>query len=206
MDPNPQPSSRKPTNLDLMEELSEKNLYSRMPGFGGLRDETDPIKAEEGAMRALQSGQASPAPVVNGPQRVTGEYRFWVDLLGWFGSGRSAFPLCGAGDVMWMDGDSSGRWLKHVRARSKDARGRLVSAIAVCPLYNGKASAPFILRPSLPFALNRRPSLVYSRTLRMMLIPDPRQGPLHDRTKLLLIEVAEHGFADNGIISELEGL
>lgn len=39
----------------------------------------------------------------------------------------------------------------------------------------------------------------------MRIIPDPRQS-YYDRTKLLLIEVAEHGFADNGIISELEGL
>ncbi|KAI5455542.1 AMP deaminase [Naganishia albida] len=97
----PQPKSKNP-NLDLMEELSEKNLYKRMPGFVGLRDETDPMRAEQEAMRVAVSGQASPVPQVSGPQTVTESYA--------------------------------------------------------------------------------------------------------DRTKLLLIEVAEHGFADNGIISELEGL
>ncbi|KAJ9109547.1 hypothetical protein QFC20_003293 [Naganishia adeliensis] len=74
MDPNPTPSKKDAaTNLDLMEEVNEKNLYKRMPGFVGLRDETDPIKAESEAMRAaLTSGTASPAPPqVNGPQRVT---------------------------------------------------------------------------------------------------------------------------------------
>lgn len=75
MDPNPTPSKKDAaTNLDLMEEVNEKNLYKRMPGFVGLRDETDPIKAESEAMRAaLTSGTASPVPQVNGPQRVTGE-------------------------------------------------------------------------------------------------------------------------------------
>lgn len=40
----------------------------------------------------------------------------------------------------------------------------------------------------------------------MRLVADPRPRLLQERTKLLLIEVAENGFADNGIISELEGL
>lgn len=68
----PQPKSKNP-NLDLMEELSEKNLYKRMPGFVGLRDETDPMRAEQEAMRVAVSGQASPVPQVSGPQTVTGE-------------------------------------------------------------------------------------------------------------------------------------
>lgn len=71
MDPNP-PPSRNP-NLDLLEERNEKDLYKHMPGFVGLRDETDPLKAEEEAMRATASGTASPLPPVSGPQRVTGE-------------------------------------------------------------------------------------------------------------------------------------
>jgi hypothetical protein len=72
MDTHPAPS--KNPNLELMEEMSEKNLYKRMPGFVGLRDETDPLKAEAEAMRATVNGASSPAPAINGPQRVTGEY------------------------------------------------------------------------------------------------------------------------------------
>lgn len=71
MDPNP-PPSRNP-NLDLLEEQNEKELYKRMPGFVGLRDETDPLRAEAEAMRATVSGSTSPLPPVSGPQRVTGE-------------------------------------------------------------------------------------------------------------------------------------
>jgi hypothetical protein len=71
MDTRPPPSHA--TNIDLLEEVYEKNLYQRMPGFVGLRDETDPLKAEKEAMKATVNGTSSPAPVVDGPQRATGE-------------------------------------------------------------------------------------------------------------------------------------
>jgi hypothetical protein len=71
MDPNP-PPSRNP-NIDLLEERSEKEIFKHMPGFVGLRDELDPLKAEADAMRATMSGSNSPVPPVSGPQRVTGE-------------------------------------------------------------------------------------------------------------------------------------
>lgn len=76
-----------------MEELSEKNLYKRMPGFAGLRDETDPLKAETEAIRATMSGASSPAPQVNGPQRVTGES---VDLDTFFSLHLDASGAVGA--------------------------------------------------------------------------------------------------------------
>jgi hypothetical protein len=79
MDPNP-PPSRNP-NIDLLEERSEKEIFKHMPGFVGLRDELDPLKAEADAMRATMSGSNSPVPPVSGPQRVTGEclqlLHFW---------------------------------------------------------------------------------------------------------------------------------
>ncbi|KAJ9123270.1 hypothetical protein QFC22_001468 [Naganishia vaughanmartiniae] len=69
MDTHPPPSHG--TNIDLLEEVFEKNLYKHMPGFVGLRDETDPLDAEKEAMKATVSGTASPAPAVNGPQKIT---------------------------------------------------------------------------------------------------------------------------------------
>lgn len=55
----------------------------------------------------------------------------------------------------------------------------------------------------LPTILSLQPFFFSSL---MRLVADPRRRLYQERTKLLLIEVAEHGFADNGIISELEGL